>query len=42
MDGRKILLDFIVVKEEDMNKLLDVNVFIAAGEENLELSFSSM
>ena len=31
MDGRKSLLDLILVQEEDRNKLLDVNVFRGAG-----------
>ena len=32
VDDRKSLLDFIVVQEENRNKLLDVNVLRDAGE----------
>ena len=37
MDGRKSLLSFIVMKEEDRNKLLDINV-LRVQEGNLRPS----
>ena len=40
VDGRKSLMDRIVVQEENSNKLLDVNLFRGAGWRNLGPSLS--
>ena len=40
VDGHKSLQDLTVVQEEDINKLLDVNIFRGAERENLGPSLS--